>query len=91
MSFQNDVAKKVAIFRIEKDIYDMVDHYMQGILREEIKKLVETDEVRQAICTEIEKVFARNDSRNAISVMISEVVSETIKTTILQLKEQGIL
>lgn len=76
---------------LDRSIIDMVQDDLYSTIRQEIKKTCETDEIRQMICDEISKTLQSAEGRASVGIIIAEVVSETIKTTILQLKEQNIL
>lgn len=90
-SFTIDAARNVGIFRLEMDMYNLVDEYIRGSLREEIKNFVQSDEVKGKVYREIEKYLEGAETKEVLTRMIAEVVSETIKTTILELKQQGVI
>lgn len=87
ISHSVDYANGTYIFRIETNLLNMLDLEMKDSLTEVLKE----QEFKDKIYQEIEAYLAKADAKEVLTRMIAEVVSETIKTTILELKQQGVI
>ena len=91
MTMELNYANNTFVFKLDRNLTDFVDRNLQNTMLIAVQEFVSSDTIKSKIYTEIEKYLASADAKEVLTRMIAEVVSETIKTTILQLKEQNIL
>lgn len=87
----NDFASGNLNMLLEINIMELVENDLYDELRKYLKVMLQTEVFQEKITSEIEKMLAKTESKAVLTRMISEVVSETIKTTLLELKQQGVI
>lgn len=79
------------LMQLEINIEKLIQDDLYSELRKYLHVMMQTEVIQEQITSEIVKMLAKAESKEILTRMIAEVVSETIKTTILELKQQGVI